>query len=92
MIVRIGQVDLSVSFTKSLTLAVLVILTESSRSAQAQASMARLHTRLGPDFKLGPSKKNGTYADFAVKPKFDHWGIDTLASLLLSFKAATDGA
>ena len=92
VIVRIGQIDLSVSFTKSLTLAVLVIMTEASRSAQAHSSLARLHARLGPDFKLGPSKKNGTYADFAVKPKFDHWGIDALASLLLSFKAATDAA
>ena len=92
VIVRIGQIDLSVSFTKSLTLAVLVIMTEASKSPLAQANLARLHASLGPDFKLGPTKKNGTYADFAVKPKFDNWGIDALASLLLSFKAATDAA
>ena len=92
VIVRIGQIDLSVSFTKSLTLAVLVIMTEATKSAQAQATLARLQASLGPDFKLGPTKKNGTYADFAVKPKFDHWGIDALASLLLSFKAVADAA
>lgn len=92
VIVRIGQIDLSVSFTKSLTLAVLVIMTEATKSAQAQATLARLQASLGPDFKLGPTKKNGTYADFAVKPKFDHWGIDALAALLLSFKAVADAA
>ena len=92
VIVRIGQIDLSVSFTKSLTLAVLVIMTEATKSAQAQATLARLQASLGSDFKLGPTKKNGTYADFAVKPKFDHWGIDALAALLLSFKAVADAA
>ena len=92
MIVRIGQIDLSVSFTKSLTLAVLVLMTEATKSAPAQATLARLHARLGPDFKLDPTKKNGTFADFAVKPKFDHWGIDALASLPLNFKAVADAA
>jgi hypothetical protein len=92
VIVRVGQIDFSVSFTKSLTLAVLVIMTEATKSPLAQANLVRLHASLGPDFKLGPAKKNGTYADFAVKPKFDDWSIDALAALLLNFKAVTQAA
>jgi len=92
VIVRIGQIDFRVSFTKSLSLAVKVLMTESSQSAQAQANLAKVHANLGADFKLGPAKNKGAYADFAVKPNFDHWGIDALAALLLSFKAVADAA
>lgn len=92
VIVRIGQIDFRVSFTKSLSLAVKVLMTESSLSAQAQANLAKVHASLGADFKLGPAKNKGAYADFAVKPNFDHWGIDALAALLLSFKAVADAA